>query len=104
MENESRKTGSDLTTSDLAASVQKRPEPAVPDSQFPKTQSADSRSSPYGAATAAAREEAAPLFAPDDAQSLRARWDAIEVGFADEPRRSVEEADHLVAETMKRLA
>jgi len=104
MENESRKTGSDLTTSDLAASVQKRPEPAVPDSQLPKTQSADSRSSPYGAATAAAREEATPLFAPDESQSLRARWDAIQVGFVDEPRRSVEEADHLVAETMKRLA
>jgi len=102
MENESRKTGSDLTTSDLAASVQKRPEPAVPDSQLPK--SAGNRSSPYGTASAPAREEVTPLFAPDESQSLRARWDAIQVGFVDEPRRSVEEADHLVAETMKRLA
>ena len=104
MDNGIRKTGSDLITSDLAASVQKRPEPAVPDSQSPRTQSGDYRSSPYGTATAPAREEATPLFAPDESQSLRARWDAIQVGFVDEPRRSVEEADHLVAETMKRLA
>jgi len=99
-----RETGSDLTTSDLAASVQKRPEPAVPDSQLPKTQPGDNRSSQYGTATAPAREEVIPLFAPDESQNLRARWDAIQVGFVDEPRRSVEEADHLVAETMKRLA
>ncbi len=57
MDNEIRKTGSDLTTSDLAASVQKRPEPAVPDSQLPKTQPGDNRSSQYGTATAPAREK-----------------------------------------------
>ncbi len=66
MDNEIRKTGSDLTTSDLAASVQKRPEPAVPDSQLPKTQPGDNRSSQYGTATAPAREEVTPLFAPDE--------------------------------------
>ena len=103
MDNEIRETGSNLTTSDLAASVQKRPEPAVPDSQLPKTQSVDNRSSPWNS-NCPAREEATPLFAHDESQSLRARWDAIQVGFVDEPRRSVEEADHLVAETMKRLA
>jgi hypothetical protein len=35
---------------------------------------------------------------------LRSRWDAIQVGFVDEPRRAVELADNLVAGTMKRLA
>jgi hypothetical protein len=58
-----------------------------------------------GAATAPAIEEqAAPLFSPEEAKDFRARWDAIQVSFVDEPRRAVEQADNLVAVTMKRLA
>ncbi len=62
-------------------------------------------SSSAGAATAPAiDEQAAPLFSPEEAKDFRARWDAIQVGFVDEPRRAVEQADSLVAATMKRLA
>jgi hypothetical protein len=59
-----------------------------------------------GAATAPARgeEEHGPLFASEEANNLRARWDAIQVGFVDEPRKAVEDADRLVAAAMKRLA
>lgn len=58
-----------------------------------------------GAATAPALEEqAAPLFSPEEAKDFRARWDVIQVSFVDEPRRAVEQADGLVAVTMKRLA
>ena len=35
---------------------------------------------------------------------LRRRWDTIQTGFVDEPRRAVEDADGLVAQTMKRVA
>ena len=56
------------------------------------------------AAPAREKEEAAPLFSPEEAQGFRTRWDGIQTGFVDEPRRSVEQADNLVAETMKRLA
>jgi hypothetical protein len=49
-------------------------------------------------------EDAAPVFASQEAQELRGRWDNIQAGFVDEPRRAVEEADELVAQTMKRLA
>jgi hypothetical protein len=49
-------------------------------------------------------DESAPLFAADEAQQLRARWDAIQTAFVDEPRRAVENADELVASAMKRLA
>jgi hypothetical protein len=49
-------------------------------------------------------DESAPLFAGDEAQQLRARWDAIQTAFVDEPRRAVENADELVASAMKRLA
>ena len=58
-----------------------------------------------GAATAPALDEqAAPLLLPEEAKDLRARWDAIQVSFVDEPRRAVEQADGLVALAMKRLA
>jgi hypothetical protein len=57
-----------------------------------------------GAATAVATDEqATPLFSPDEAKDLHARWDTIQGGFVDEPRRVVEQADSLVAEAMKRL-
>ena len=57
----------------------------------------------------AARESAAepadraqPLLV--DADSYSSRWQTIQAGFVDEPRRAVQEADALVAEVMRRLA
>lgn len=55
------------------------------------------------AATAAHEEEKTALFAPNEANELRSRWDSVQVGFVDEPRKTVKEADELVALTMKRL-
>jgi len=49
-------------------------------------------------------DERTVLFSPDEANSLRVRWDTIQVGFVDEPRKAVERADQLVAGAMKRLA
>jgi hypothetical protein len=53
---------------------------------------------------AAMAQETGPLFSGSEANDLRGKWDAIQVGFVDEPRRAVEQADTLVAGTMKRLA
>ena len=44
------------------------------------------------------------LFETGEAESLRTRWSTIQTEFVDEPRRSVEQADELVATAMKRLA
>jgi hypothetical protein len=49
-------------------------------------------------------QDTGPLFSGSEANELRGKWDAIQVGFVDEPRRAVEQADNLVAGTMKRLA
>lgn len=46
----------------------------------------------------------APLFEKGETEDFRSRWNSIQVQFVDEPRRSVEQADELVAQTMKRLA
>ena len=47
---------------------------------------------------------AATLFPEKEANDFRTRWTDIQTGFVDEPRRSVEHADALVAEVIKRLA
>jgi hypothetical protein len=45
-----------------------------------------------------------PLLPREDLDVFRNRWEQIQVGFVDEPRKSVEEADQLVAELMQSLA
>ena len=45
-----------------------------------------------------------PLFPAEETSALRRRWDEVQAGFVDEPRRAVEQADSLVAGAMKRLA
>ena len=53
---------------------------------------------------AAPDDAAATLFPEKEANDFRTRWTDIQTGFVDEPRRSVEQADALVAEVIKRLA
>ncbi len=55
-------------------------------------------------AQSASGQERAALFPGDETESLRVRWQEIQTGFVDEPRRAVEQADGLVASAMKRLA
>jgi len=60
-----------------------------------------------GAATGTARapeDERTALFAANEANDFRARWDSIQVGFVDEPRKAVQEADVLVSDTITRLS
>ena len=44
------------------------------------------------------------LLGAEEADDFQVRWNEIQVGFVDEPRLAVSEADSLVAELMKRLA
>jgi hypothetical protein len=48
--------------------------------------------------------ETATLFPNNELEELRNRWSGVQTAFVDEPRRAVEQADGLVASTMKRLA
>jgi len=45
-----------------------------------------------------------PLFLDTESHDFRSKWDQIQIGFVDEPRKAVQDADTLVAQTMKRLA
>jgi len=102
---------SELTTADLAAANQPKPRAAselvteTESQDYPAVPGARDKSrTPAVAAAPAMERETGPLFSGDEANELRSRWDAIQVGFVDEPRRAVERADNLVAGTMKRLA
>jgi hypothetical protein len=53
--------------------------------------------------TAKAPEPNLRLFAQNDTQDLRSRWEKIQIGFVDEPRTAVVQADELVANAIKRL-
>jgi hypothetical protein len=52
----------------------------------------------------AAVSEPMPLFSESEMGDFRSQWGHIRTGFVDEPRRTVEDADKLVAAVMQRLA
>lgn len=71
----------------------------------PLANAASASGTATGAAVARVRgEDRVALFIANEANELRARWDGIQVGFVDEPRKAVQEADALVSATIKRLA
>ena len=45
-----------------------------------------------------------PLFSTEESQGLRSRWENLQVGFVDEPRQAVEQADRLVTEAINELS
>jgi hypothetical protein len=91
-----------LTTADLAQTQTVRGTATAEGPRELPAQSSDDRREP--ATRAPHVEDSAPLFADEETQQLRGKWDAIQTAFVDEPRRAVESADELVASAMKRLA
>ncbi len=92
-----------LTTDDLAAGSRREEggEAHVRDSAVgDETVAGELR----GETRAQDRSEAEPLLAAGQTDDFRGRWEDIQTGFVDEPRRAVEQADALVAELMQRLA
>ena len=53
---------------------------------------------------AAGVSEPMPLFPESEMGEFRSQWSKIQTGFVDEPRRTGENADKLVAAVMQRLA
>ena len=53
---------------------------------------------------AAAVSKPTPLFSEPEMGDFRTQWSNLQTGFVDEPRRTVEDADKLVASVMQRLA
>lgn len=103
MEEEKRVKVSDqrLSTKDMAAAAEKneaRAEPAD-DKSTEKQERWMAGKSSHGDG-----EELSPLLSTQETGDFRARWNTIQTGFVDEPRKAVEQADELVAQIMQRLA
>ncbi|MGH2587229.1 MAG: hypothetical protein ACRDJE_20125 [Dehalococcoidia bacterium] len=84
------------STAAMAAAMEQRPTDTTanaPTAQDQRRPTADMDSTATG-----------PLFAADEAERFRSHWTEIQTGFVDEPRRSVERADGLVADVIQRLA
>jgi hypothetical protein len=95
-----RTTERKLTTDELASAVRggKQGTDAI---AHPTEERRDAGS----AQESAARDsELSPLFSDDEERDFRNRWKDIQTGFVDEPRRSVEQADELIAKLLQRLA
>ena len=91
----------EVSTADMAAAAQ---QPAS-DAEHRKDPGAPANA-PVGAGGSPGGVErpTASIFTDADTQAFRSRWDAIQTAFVDDPRRAVQEADQLVAATIKRLA
>ncbi|MGH3118554.1 MAG: hypothetical protein ACRDQ2_15865 [Gaiellales bacterium] len=48
-------------------------------------------------------EKKESLFADDQLSDFRSRWNEIQVGFVDDPRQAVEQADALVSDLVEQL-
>jgi hypothetical protein len=92
-----------LTTADLAA-ANDTAQRARTARQEDLRESADSIESRNTRADRDEEQQLAPLFMPEAADDFRSRWDAIQIGFVDDPNRAVRNADELVAQVMKSLA
>ena len=74
--------------------------PAVPAQQPQPVRVVDNAAG----ATDGIAESLALLFSTSAAQDFRSRWDAVQIGFVDDPGQAVQKADELVAQVMKNLA
>lgn len=85
---------------DIATGSQSQPAPERQSAAEPQAV-AQPQQHAHGA-EAGVRSE--PLLAGQDTEELLRRWESIQIGFVDEPRRAVQEADGLVAEVIQRIA
>ena len=84
----------ELTTADLASQVESQRQPDGP--KLVKVQQPEILDRTASKPT--------PLFSESELGDFRSRWTNIQTGFVDEPRRTVADADKLVASVMQRLA
>jgi hypothetical protein len=93
----SREDERHLSTADLAGLGERQRDPGP---------AADSMADPVPPRPGMDRqaEPLAALFLAPVAEDFRQRWDAVQIGFVDDPRQAVRSADELVAQVMKTLA
>ena len=84
-----------LTTADLVAATKAPNE---------KRDARSVTTEPAAGSDAHEQEQLVALFSRDVAEDFRSRWDAVQIGFVDDPKQAVQKADELVAQVMASLA
>ena len=93
--------GRGLSTADLVAAGDRRLDDRRMEEERPMRDDAASASEP---AMEPRGEPLAALFLPEQAEQFRTRWDQVQIGFVDDPRQAVSQADELVAQVMRDMA
>ncbi len=89
-----------LSTADIAAKVERPQEDRLPERAVQERGPERRQQQPMRAGD----EQLAALFTPEMAGEFRSRWNAVQIGFVDDPKQAVRHADELVAQVMKCLA
>jgi len=87
-----------LSTADVAAAADR------PQAQRDAARETQERGPGRRQPASGSEEQLAALFTPQMASEFRSRWDAVQIGFVDDPKEAVRHADELVAQVMKSLA
>src|SRR5204863_7261174 len=76
------------------------------DREFAEEQSVERKAEviPFEQRTTPAPVEQAALFPKSEVEQFQSRWDSIQAGFVDEPRKTLEEADKFVASAIERIS
>jgi hypothetical protein len=121
--NEARKEHSRTSAADVAALGEGHPTQPMPDrwadaaaherarrAAVPETEVEDAvvvtperRDEPPPPAATDNAPPRSALISGDAARDLRTRWDATQIGFVDDPRQAVQQADELVAAVIEKL-
>jgi hypothetical protein len=100
----SREDDRHFSTADLARAGEPQPAPDMDASMHSAQGSAPQGEMPHREREAPHAEPLAALFQGPVADDFRRRWDAIQIGFVDDPRAAVRNADELVAQVLRTLA
>src|SRR5215510_14930769 len=93
----------ELSTADLAAAAERQAAEQRMDLEVPIRDREVERHVVSTPADMRVGDNAA-LFASDLVNEFHTKWNEVQAGFVDEPRRAVEQADQLVADAIKHLA
>ncbi|VTU19739.1 hypothetical protein H4CHR_00445 [Variovorax sp. PBS-H4] len=107
---QSRQVDAGIAPDDLERPVAQQPQQQHDPQQLQATQASQvveqqrQPQQPRMAQPDGADESLAPLFTPEAARDFRASWDAVQIGFVDDPQRAVRQADELVRQMLQNLS
>jgi hypothetical protein len=99
---DSRESRRPLGTADLLRSTEPREDEMRSDAM--RSEAIADAGKDSGVAPDSRREPLAALFDESVAADFRKRWNDVQIGFVDDPKQAVQQADELVAQVMKSLA